>query len=476
MRISRSMGVAAIVGLTISACTDRVGAPTSPADDAARAVSVTDVPFSHFGGGGPAAGLELLAEGLTSPVALVQAPDGTGRLFVVDQVGQIRILTGEGVLLAEPFLDLSDRLVVLNPFFDERGLLGLAFHPQFATNGRFFVYYSAPLRAGAPSSFNHTARISEYHAAPGADVASSVESVVLEVDQPQANHNGGTLAFGPADGYLYISLGDGGGANDTGPGHVEDWYEANAGGNAQNVEANLLGKILRIDIEGAPYSIPPDNPFVGRAGLDEIWAYGLRNPYRMSFDMAAPHVLLAGDAGQLLAEEVNLIVRGGNYGWNVREGLYCFNAADNLDPLADCPDEVAGDHPDSGAPLVHPVIAYPNRANPFAPGLGLTVIGGFVYRGTVLPELRGRYVFADFDDRIFVATPRLGRPGDPVDRLWSFQELHFPRRPGGGIGQFVKGFGQDLAGEIYVLGSDALGPAGVSGTVYRLVKAGSRGR
>ena len=362
-------------------------------------------------------------------------------------------------------------MVTLSPGFDERGLLGLAFHPDFATNGRFFVYYNAPPRV---AGFNNTDRLSEFRATPGANVADhGSERVVLEIDDPQFNHNGGTIAFGPADGYLYWAIGDGGGANDVGLGHVEDWYPVNAGGNGQDIEQNLLGNILRIDVDGAlPYAIPPDNPFVDRRGLDEIWAYGFRNPYRFAFDPEAPHILLAGDAGQRLAEEVSLVVKGGNYGWNVKEGLYCFNAANNAQPLPDCPDA----EPD-GTPLRPPVIAYPNAGNPFVPGIGVTVIGGHVYRGDVLPQFRGRYIFADFsessarpDGQIFIAKTRdIGGTG-----LWGFQEIHFPQLPGGEIGHYVKGFGQDLDGEVYVLGTLVLGPSGNTGTVFQLTKVSGR--
>ncbi|HEX6070970.1 MAG TPA: PQQ-dependent sugar dehydrogenase [Longimicrobiaceae bacterium] len=476
MRRQTRLALAMAVGLGAAACQDARELPTATDPALSRSGEKSSELFSQFTGFGPDAGLRLVAEGLTSPITLREAPDRTGRLFIVDQVGVIRVVLRDGTLLSEPFLDVRDRMVTLNPGFDERGLLGLAFHPRFAENGRFFVYYSAPLRAGAPAGFNHTARISEFTAAPLANTADpGSERVVLEVDEPQSNHNGGTVEFGPRDGYLYISLGDGGGANDTPLGHVEDWYEVNAGGNGQDVEQNLLGSILRIDVDrGVPYTIPADNPFVGRDGLDEIYAYGLRNPYRMSFDMAWPHTLLAGDAGQRLAEEVSVIVKGGNYGWNVREGMYCFNAANNLQPLEDCPNRVGDGHPDEGARLLPPVIAYPNRANPFEAGLGVTVIGGHVYRGRQLPQFRGRYIFADFAQRVFIARPGGGRHGrgHGGGGLWSFQEIRFPRQPDGNVGISVKGFGQDRRGEVYVLGSNVTGPAGTTGRVYQLTRAG----
>jgi glucose/arabinose dehydrogenase len=270
---------------------------------------------------GPKIGLELVADGFTSPLTLVTARDKTQRLFVVDQVGSVWIVES-GVKLPTPFLDLTGKVIPVDPNFDERGLLGLAFHPQYRNNGRFFVYYSVPLRPGAPEGYDHTGRIAEFHVSATdpnqADLAS--ERILLEWDHPQFNHNGGTAAFGP-DGYLYISIGDGGGGNDVDLGHVEDWYAFNAGGNGQDVTQNLLGNLLRIDVDnGDPYGIPADNPFVGRDGLDEIYAYGLRNPYRFSFDMGGENALILGDAGQVLWEEVNVITKGGNYGWNVKGG------------------------------------------------------------------------------------------------------------------------------------------------------------
>jgi glucose/arabinose dehydrogenase len=423
----------------------------------------------------PAVGLRLVAEGFTSPVALVEAPDGTGRRFVVDQAGVIRILTAGGNLLPQPFLDLRSRIVPLDPAFDERGVLGLAFHPRYADNGRFFVYYSAPLRAGAPAGYDHTARVSEFRVsatdANRADPAS--ERIVLEVDKPQFNHNGGTLLFGPRDGYLYMSIGDGGGADDVGLGHVDDWYAANDGGNGQDIQQNLLGNILRIDVNrGAPYAVPADNPFAGTAGCadgcDEIWAYGFRNPYRMSFDLGGARDLFVGDAGQELWEEVSIAVKGGNFGWNVKEGTHCFSTDNPDESPPDCPDTVGAPHPRAGDPLIDPVIEYANHHQPG--GLGATVIGGHVYRGQALPQFSGRYVFGDWsrefeepDGSVFVATPR--KKG-----LWHMEQLRIATSPTGRVGHYVLGFGQDLAGEMYVLTTDQTGPAGTTGKVYRLVR------
>ena len=411
-------------------------------------------------------GVQLVAEGLTAPVTMAEAPDGTGRLFIVDQAGQIRIIGADGELRAQPFLDLSSRIVELQTSFDERGLLGLAFHPQFQSNGRFYVYYSAPLRAGAPADFNHTSHISEFRvSSAGASTADPAsERILLQVDQPQFNHNAGTVAFGP-DGYLYISLGDGGGGDDDQNGHVEDWYDVNGGGNGQDITANLLGSILRIDVDGGdPYGIPADNPFVGEPGLDEIWAFGFRNPYRFSFDQGGVNALLVGDAGQELWEEVSIVTRGGNYGWNVKEGTHCFSTADPETPLASCPSV----DPD-GNPLIDPVIEFMNSKSNSG-GVAVVIVAGHVYRGADLSSLDGMYVFGGWstsfgapDGRVLVAEPSAGAG------LWDFDELLFENIAGGRLGHYVLGFGQDLDGEVYILTSDSAAPFGTSGRVYRIV-------
>ena len=411
----------------------------------------------------------VIAEGLVSPIGLVAAPDETNRLFVIDQPGLIRIIEGDSAysLLPEPFLDLTGSLVPLNPAFDERGLLGLAFHPNYRNNGRFFVYYQLPPRPGGPEegvAWNNLSRIAEFRVSAGnpnqADPAS--EKVLLEWDDPQFNHNGGTLAFGP-DGYLYISVGDGGAGNDVAPGHVQDWYEANLGGNGQDIDSNLLGSILRIDVNsGDPYGIPPDNPFVNGPGLDEIYAYGFRNPYRMSFDIGGLHQLFVGDAGQVLYEEVSIVKKGGNYGWNVKEGTHCFNALNNMQVLPNCPkvDPL-------GNPLIDPIIEINNWQNPLG-GKATTVIGGHVYRGTAIRGLAGRYVFGTFsqtpttpDGELYVAHQR------PFG-LWPVEELSLAGSPDD-VGYFLKGFGQDRQGEIYMTVSEVVGPTGNTGRVLKLV-------
>jgi glucose/arabinose dehydrogenase len=425
--------------------------------------------------GGPAVGVRLVADGFTSPVALVSPPDGSGRLFIVDQIGLIRVLLPNGELAPAPFLDLRSRIVPLMPEFDERGALGLAFHPRYASNGRFFVFYTAPLRPGAPVGYDATSTIAEFRVSAAdpnrADPGS--ERILLQVDKPQFNHNGGTLLFGPDDGYLYISVGDGGGADDVGLGHVEDWYAANEGGNGQDIQHNLLGDILRIDVDaGTPYGVPADNPFAAAPGCadgcDETWAYGFRNPYRMSFDLGGNHDLFVGDAGQELWEEVSIAVKGGNFGWNVKEGTHCFSTDNPDESPPTCPGTVGAGHPRAGDPLIDPVIEYANHHHPG--GRGATVIGGHVYLGRALPQFVGRYVFGDWsrefeepDGSLFVAKPR--KKG-----LWMLQQLRVATSPTGRLGHYVLGFGQDPAGEMYVLTTDQTGPTGTTGQVFKLVR------
>jgi glucose/arabinose dehydrogenase len=465
--------------LLVAACVDdpRQGTPTtapnvpSASVAAANPTTANNIGPSALGWSLPI-GVQLVASGLTSPVQLVQPP-GNATRFIVDQIGLVRMLTPGGALLPQPFLDVSSRITPLSPGYDERGLLGLAFHPSFQTNGRFYVFYTIPPRAGAPAGFNHTNVISEFRATVPANandapvLVPGSERVLLQVDHPQGNHNGGTVAFGP-DGYLYISIGDGGNRDDEGLGHVEDWYAGNAGGNGQDITSNLLGNILRIDVDGAmPYAVPADNPFVGKPGRDEIWAYGFRNPYRFAFDPGGSHMLLVGDAGQELWEEVSQVVKGGNYGWNVKEGTHCFDAeTDGMTVPATCPTV----DPTTGEPLRNPVIEFANWKNQMVPErlrLSLTVVGGHVYRGSAIPWLVGRYIFGGAatppggpGGRLFVATSM-------TPQLWPISELLVNGR--GRLDHVVKGFGQDNAGEVYVAASEVLGPSGTTGKVFKLV-------
>ena len=427
--------------------------------------------------------LELVAEGFTAPVYLTTPPDDDRR-FVVDQAGMIHRLEEDGTRADEYFLDLRDRLVEFRPGFDERGVLGLAFHPDFADNGLFYVHYSAPLRPGAFEPMNHTGRISEFRVSDDDENRADPDSerIIFEVDQPQFNHNGGQIEFGP-DGYLYIGLGDGGGAHDTGAHHPPL-------GHGQDI-TTLLGNILRIDVDVDPaeeerrpglraYGIPSGNPFYdeevdldeyedvewsGQYAREEIYAWGMRNPYRFSFDRDEGHLWVA-DVGQNLWEEVNRIEEPGNYGWNLMEGTHRFDP----DNPSEVIEETVEEGP-RGEELRMPIIEYGNVGD-IEDGRGISVIGGYVYRGSEIQDLQGYYVFGDWSQsfqqaagKLFVAGPdgetRIDRHDDLDHEMWGFYVDHE-------LPYFVLGFGQDNDGELYLLVSQENAPTGETGRVYRL--------
>jgi len=350
----------------------------------------------------PPLALTTVVTGLNNPVDFQQPNDGTNRFFVVEQAGTIRIIQA-GAVLPAAFLDIRSRVL----FGGEQGLLGLAFHPNYRQNRLFYVNY-------VRNSGGQTI-IAEYSASsldPNQADPSS-ERILLTVNQPFSNHKGGQLVFG-VDGFLYIGLGDGGSGGDP-------------LGNGQSLQT-LLGKMLRIDVNATSgaqqYGIPPDNPFAAGGGLPEIWAYGLRNPWRFSFDRGNTNRLFCADVGQDRFEEIDLIVRGGNFGWNVMEGAHCFN------PSSGC--NMAG--------LILPIAEYDHSE-------GDAVIGGYVYRGTAIPQLVGAYLMGDFGS----------------GRIWILQETSpgtFTRSLGLMTGRNISSFGQDLAGEVYVVD--------YSGSVLRL--------
>ena len=405
-------------------------------------------------------GTMLVAEGLAAPLALESPNDGSGRLFVVDQTGMIWIIGPDGQMMTDPFLNVADQLTPFREDYDERGLLGLAFHPDYANNGRFFVYFTIPLRPEAPADWDHTNVVAEYTVSPDnpnmADPAS--QQIILQIDQPQFNHDAGHIAFGP-DGYLYVPIGDGGGANDVDVGHTEGI------GNAQDT-SNLHGNILRLDVsQPGTYTIPADNPFVGDDGIaDEIFAYGLRNPYHISFDHAGNGALYAADAGQDLYEEVSIITSGGNYGWNIKEGTHCFDPNNPEMPPAECAATGA-----NGQPLIDPIIEYGHDE------VGIVVVGGYIYRGTAMPELTGYYIFGDYhsgadapDGTLLWASPQPAGEG----ALWTWGELAVAGTESGRLGEYVRGIGEGPDGELYVLTSQSQAPAGDTGKVWKLVPAG----
>jgi len=353
--------------------------------------------------------LQAWATGLARPVEMKAAPGQDQRLYVIEQAGRIRSVTA-GAVAPTPFLDIRDRVTAISGGGDERGLLGLAFHPQFATNGKFYVNYTTrgELRS----------RISEFRVGASGNGEPTTERILIELAQPYSNHNGGGLAFGP-DGFLYIGFGDGGSANDP----------LRAGQDLRT----LLAKMLRIDVnrtEGTlPYAIPADNPrFSDTAARREIFAYGLRNPWRISFDSITGK-LWVGDVGQNAFEEVNVVEKGGNYGWNTMEGTNCFRSPN-------C----------NRQGLIPPVYQY-GRSD------GISITGGYVYRGSAIPSLTGAYLFADYGSgTIWGLRYDPANPSRPAQIKTLLQS-----------GRNIVSFGQDTRGELYV--SD------LTGSIYRIVAA-----
>ncbi|MBC7913453.1 MAG: PQQ-dependent sugar dehydrogenase, partial [Pyrinomonadaceae bacterium] len=236
----------------------------------------------------------------------------------------------------------------------------------------------------------------------------------------------------------------------------------NAGGNGQDILANLHGSILRIDVNTANgYVIPNGNPFVNKPGLDEIYAFGFRNPYRFSFDIGGTNQLYAGDAGQGLYEEVSIVTRGGNFGWNVKEGTKCFSTANNSVELPSCPDVDP-----NGRKLIDPIIEVNHIANPKG-GIATVIVGGNVYRGTTIPDFAGRYIFGIFSSGFTVPNGKIFIAESKSSGLWSYEEIVLKDHPDN-LGLFLKGFGQDEKGEVYLTGSTTLGPSGTTGKVYKL--------
>ncbi|HEX2029757.1 MAG TPA: PQQ-dependent sugar dehydrogenase [Nitriliruptorales bacterium] len=356
----------------------------------------------------------VVTEGLQAPV-LVTAPPDDPRLFVLELAGRVRIVS-DGQLAPEPFLDLTERVATGGEF----GLLGLAFHPDYADSGRLFVHHS---RAGDGAT-----QLVEYRVSSDPDRADPASArLLLTLEQPASNHNGGTVAFGP-DGYLYLGLGDGGGARDT-FGHGQD-------------PATLYAALLRLDVDSQPaagraYAIPPDNPFAdGAGGAPEVWAYGLRNPWRFSFDRGTGDLLI-GDVGQSAREEIDVRPAGGggaNFGWPAMEGTVC-HAPEGCD----------------GRGFTPPVLDYPSD------GANCGVVGGHVYRGDAMPGLAGRYVYGDLCAG-WVRSVRYqdGSVSDERDHTGELGSLG--ERTGG---YRLMSFGQDAAGELYVGTAD--------GRVHRLV-------
>jgi glucose/arabinose dehydrogenase len=367
-------------------------------------------------GGSVGVTLTPITTSVSSPVHVTNAGDGSGRLFIVEQGGYIRVYEN-GQVLPTPFLDVHT--LISNG--SEEGLLSVAFHPSYSSNGYFYVYYTDNI--GSPGDIT----LARYHVSANPDVADpSSAQILLVVPHPvNSNHNGGQLMFGPTDGYLYMGTGDGGSGGDP-------------PNNAQNLNL-LLGKILRLDVDGtgavpcgqsspAPYAIPPSNPFASAAGCDEIWAYGVRNPWRFSFDSATSDLLI-GDVGQSAWEEVDYqpAASGGgeNYGWRRMEGFACYN------PPSNCND----------GSLTLPVLAYDHSSG------RCSITGGFRYRGSAIPGLQGIYLYADFCSGELWGAQQAGNGSWTSSLLFA-------------TGRNISSFGQDEAGELYA--------TDLNGGVYQL--------
>ena len=427
--------------------------------------------------------LKTIATGIIAPVTGAVAPGDEEHIYVADQVGKLyRIQVGENKAPGTPtvFMDVSSLLVKLGLFaplnYDERGFLGIAFHPDFPRNGLLYTFTSQPaagvadfstLPAGVAPDCHSV--ITEWKMKKPGDRNSAVDMesarVMMRIDKPQFNHNGGTLAFGP-DKMLYISLGDGGNANDVGPGHAP-------GGNAQSLApGNVLGKILRINplarnSANGKYGVPDDNPLVGKTGAGEIFAWGLRNPYRMSFDNKTGK-LWVGDVGQNDIEEIDVVVKGGNYGWPIKEGTFLF---DNNGGGVDARGFIYKDSPGLPAGLIDPVAEYDHADGVGQPETRVSIIGGSVYRGEKIKRLRGQYVFADYSGEI--GTPPNGAlytlgKNNRVERLQLFGRTS--------LDLAVLGWTRDSDGELYLLASSSgtlnLTNGQPAGVVLKLTRVG----
>ncbi|NXA46219.1 HIPL1 protein, partial [Nothocercus julius] len=393
--------------------------------------------------------LEEVANGLRNPVAMVHANDGTHRFFVAEQVGLVWTYLPDRSRLEKPFLNISEAVLTSPWEGDERGFLGIVFHPKFKFNGKVYVYYSVEVR------YEERIRISEFRISP-ADMNTldhGSERIILEVEEPASNHNGGELLFGD-DGYLYIFTGDGGMAGDP----------FGTFGNAQN-KSTLLGKVLRIDVDnndrGPLYRIPPDNPFVGEAGArPEIYAYGVRNMWRCSFDRGEPHTkegkgrLFCGDVGQNKYEEIDIVERGKNYGWRAREGFSCYDK--KL-----CTNSSIDD--------VLPIYAYPHK-------MGKSVTGGYVYRGCESPNLNGLYIFGDFMSGRLMSLRENHATGE-----WQYSEICMGTGqtcvfPGliNNYYQYIISFAEDEAGELYFMSTGIPSATARAGVIYKVVDTSRR--
>jgi glucose/arabinose dehydrogenase len=423
--------------------------------------------------------LDPVATGLGAPLYGTSVPGDPTRLFVLDQKGLVRVMQN-GVMLPNPALDMQANLAMnVTNANEERGLLGIAFHPGYNDPNSpgfhtLYTYESEPVPAGSNPTYivpngavqNYMNVITEWKTSAGDPnvIDPATRRQVISFGKNANNHNGGTIAWGP-DGYMYLATGDGGNANDVGPSHLP-------GGNAQNLTV-ALGKFLRINplnptlnqtstdpvSANGQYRIPADNPFINTPGAaPEIYAYGVRNPYRFAFDRGGTHDLILADVGQNTVEEIDRVVKGGNYGWNTKEGDFLFNSSTG---------QVTTRSPGSPANMIDP-ISGPGGTLEYDHGDGISITGGFVYRGSAIPALFGKYVFGD-----------LALVGSPVrvnGRLFYadldqgvIKEFSLPELPGNIMpsSQTVHGFGEGPDGELYIMATNSA-PNGTGGVVYKI--------
>uniref|UniRef100_A0A670ZVJ4 HHIP like 1 n=1 Tax=Pseudonaja textilis TaxID=8673 RepID=A0A670ZVJ4_PSETE len=390
-----------------------------------------------------------IANGLRNPVAMVHASDGTHRFFIAEQIGLVWTYLPDLSRLEKPFLNITEAVLTSPWEGDERGFLGIVFHPKFKFNGKVYIYYSVEVQ------YEERIRISEFRISPGDmnSVDHGSERIILEIEEPASNHNGGELLFGD-DGYLYIFTGDGGMAGDP----------FGAYGNAQN-KSTLLGKVLRIGVEnndvGPLYQIPPDNPFINEPkARPEVFAYGARNMWRCSFDRGDPNTkegkgrLFCGDVGQNKFEEIDIVEKGRNYGWRAREGFSCYDK--KL-----CTNSSLDD--------VLPIYAYPHK-------MGKSVTGGYVYRGCESPNLNGLYIFGDFMSGRLMSLKENHKTGE-----WQYNEICMGTGqtcafPGliNNYYQYIISFAEDEAGELYFMSTRIPSATAPNGVIYKIVDTSRR--
>ncbi len=440
------------------------------------------LPFTAFAGIPPVTLKPVVTNQFNAPTTITNAGDGSGRLFICEQRGRVRIFQN-GMLLPAPFLDIRGKLVAERAGFDERGLIGLAFHPGYGNSlspgyRRFYVFYSAP-SPNAPGTaadpVDCRTTVSEYRVSlADPNVADPLsERILLTFDKPQFNHNGGQLEFGP-DGLLYLATGDGGSSNDNNAGHTggSAARPTNNLGNSQD-KTRLLGKILRIDPlgnngSGGQYGIPAGNPFVGAGGgvREEIFAYGLRNPWRFSFDTGPGGTgrFFVADVGQGQVEEVNIVTSGNNYGWRNREGTFV--------------PSFSIDAPAPGVPLIDPIAQYAHPGvtigSPALPQLGISITGGYVYRGSAIPALQGKYIFADYSSSTSLARGVMLGLEETAPNVWALSTLALTN--GSPLQTRIYAMGRDEQGELYIGTNTTLAPSQLdpgtglpAGAIYKIV-------